>query len=410
MTITSYLQEINIQLSDLREQLIDLLEDRVDKTTLELFDVNDSMQLTYLCQKTQDIHAHVKKIAPIPLSPDYTDSESIYAQIFNVHNNIQYCNNLLRYTLKIYDIDFNNSNKMHELIRFLEDIKLLTTIHVVDVFTAYDNIDYGTIVVSGPELANLTDEVVFTINKQSFSGINGTKTVIVDGVPVKTLSSDATSFSYKFSSDGYHSVRIVDSGIISNSFMIKIHYIYQPTFSLENPTPTNHIGNNAYSVVQQNGEITMIDACLQDGWINKPKWECNFDVKWNNLRYQWFAVLMAFPEKRLLGGWEGCLANPQPDLGTNVTRTPDDCLTVLHQPILNNPSTDWIHVKVERINNDTLVVTKTNDTEGNGTVTLSGCDLLSTYDRLTIGVTSNRGEVKGQPTIKNLIVEEIEEE
>ena len=51
----------------------------------------------------------------------------------------------IRYTLKIYNIDFHNSNKMHELINYLEEIELAMNIFITNI-TSYlnnDNIEIG---------------------------------------------------------------------------------------------------------------------------------------------------------------------------------------------------------------------------------------------------------------------------
>lgn len=182
--------------------------------------------------------------------------------------------------------------------------------------------------------------------------------------------------------------------------------LYNPSFTSENPAPTTRLGNG-YRVTQSNGEITLIDACLTDGWSNEGLWECDYDVKWSNLRYVWFRTLMALPNTVLTGGWEGCVASTQAGLGSNVQRDNNDCLTVLHTSIWNNPSVPYVHINIKKTSPTTLVVTKTGDTANNGTVTFTNCDLLDTYDRLSIGATCNNGTSIGLPTIRNLIVKPL---
>ena len=182
--------------------------------------------------------------------------------------------------------------------------------------------------------------------------------------------------------------------------------MYAPSFTSDNPTPTTRL-DNGYQVSQSNGELTLIGGCISDGWSNEGLWECNYDVKWNGTRYQWFRTLMALPNTALLGGWEGCLVNPQTSLGNNVQRDNNDCLTVVHQSIWDYPSTPCIHINIKKTSPTTLIVTKTGDTANNGTVTFTNCDLLDSYEKMSVGATSNGGSVIGKPTFKNFRVKRI---
>lgn len=132
------MEEINSQLEELRKTLVNILKSRINKQTREYFDVNLSDELTELCKKTKNIHATVKKNAEIPPLPPEILNNSIYANQVKIKNQVQYCNNLLRYTLKIYDIDFNNSNKMHELMNYLTEIELSMNIFITNI-TSYTN-------------------------------------------------------------------------------------------------------------------------------------------------------------------------------------------------------------------------------------------------------------------------------
>ena len=182
--------------------------------------------------------------------------------------------------------------------------------------------------------------------------------------------------------------------------------IYTPPFTSDHPTPTTKL-DSGYQVSQSNGELTMIGGCIADGWSNEGLWECDYDVKWNGTRYQWFRTLMALPNTALLGGWEGCLATPTSGLGSNVQRDNNDCLTVVHQSIWDNPSTPWIHINIKKTAPTTLIVTKTGDTANNGTVTFTNCELLDSYEKMSVGATSNGGSVIGKLTFKNFRVKRI---
>lgn len=121
MTMQDNLQDIIQQLIKSKEDLIAVLSTKKDKTTNDIFNVNDKT-LVELCLATKNIKGTIKQTAIVPTpAPEITQSD-IYSTHINILNKIQYCNNLLRYTLKIYGINFNNSNKLHELIKFLNNI------------------------------------------------------------------------------------------------------------------------------------------------------------------------------------------------------------------------------------------------------------------------------------------------
>ena len=79
--------------------------------------------ITELCQDTELIKSNTYNVATVPTKPKKITSNKIGLKEINIHNKIQYCNNILRYVLRVNDIDFNNSNKMHELIEFIDDIE-----------------------------------------------------------------------------------------------------------------------------------------------------------------------------------------------------------------------------------------------------------------------------------------------
>lgn len=208
-------------------------------------------------------------------------------------------------------------------------------------------------------------------------------------------------------SQGLGDVKIIATYDNLESNELIIHdYLYAPSFTSDNPTPTTRL-DNGYQVSQSNGELTLIGGCISDGWSNEGLWECDYDVKWNGTRYQWFRTLMALPNTILMGAWEGCIASPTSGLGSNVQRDNNDCLTVVHRSIWDNPSTPWIHINIKKTSPTTLVVTKTGDTANNGTVIFTNCELLDTYEKMSVGATSNGGSVIGKPTFKNFRVKRI---
>lgn len=121
MTLQTNLEDIIEQLRASKRELIEALSTKYDRTTNNVFNT-DNKTLIELCEMTQNIRATAKKTAVVPTAPTNISQTDIYSTHINILNKIQYCNNLLRYTLRIYDIDFNNSNQLHDLIKYLYDV------------------------------------------------------------------------------------------------------------------------------------------------------------------------------------------------------------------------------------------------------------------------------------------------
>lgn len=122
-SIRTNLESINTQLPILKQELIELLTGKIDRTTFDYMEINDSMSMIELCTKAGHIYAKKNIPASFPPAPNLRTNNSILQKTLESHNKIQYCNNLLRYALRRYDINFHNSNKLHELIRYLEDVE-----------------------------------------------------------------------------------------------------------------------------------------------------------------------------------------------------------------------------------------------------------------------------------------------
>lgn len=82
-------------------------------------------KMTLLCEDTKKILSDVNNPAIIPkiYSPEGPPPTTLSQYEFNIHDRIQYCNNVLRYTLRKNGIDFQNSNIMQELIKYIGDIE-----------------------------------------------------------------------------------------------------------------------------------------------------------------------------------------------------------------------------------------------------------------------------------------------
>ena len=105
-------------------------------------------RLTALCEDTKKIKCSTNNSATIPPTPDLVNGNTLAINEFNIHNKVQYCNNVLRYTLRKCGIEFNDSydndgnytgiNSMQELIRYINEIKASTSITINDMYSAYD--------------------------------------------------------------------------------------------------------------------------------------------------------------------------------------------------------------------------------------------------------------------------------
>lgn len=183
--------------------------------------------------------------------------------------------------------------------------------------------------------------------------------------------------------------------------------LFNPSFTIEDPARVLSNGNG-FSSNQSDGVWSFTNARLTDGWINQGNWECDYDLKCTGLRYIGFKTLCLLDGATVFGGWENCIATTP--TGT-VTRDNDDCLGLLHSSIWNNPSTDWVHIHIEKTSPTTISVTKTGDTANNGTVNYTW-EELDNIPAFTIGAGNNGGSNYGgnKVMIKNLIVKKLQEE
>ena len=105
-------------------------------------------KLTVLCEDTKKIKCSTNNSATIPPTPDLVNGNTLAINEFNIHNKIQYCNNVLRYTLRKCGIEFNDSydndgnytgiNSMQELIKYINEIKCPASITINEMYSAYD--------------------------------------------------------------------------------------------------------------------------------------------------------------------------------------------------------------------------------------------------------------------------------
>ena len=101
----------------------------VDEHTNDYFELDESLSLTELCQAATRIQSLINNVAVTPSQPILFNNNILYDREKDIHNKIQYCNNLLRYSLKKNGIDFgyvNGStlgcNKMIDLIQYITQI------------------------------------------------------------------------------------------------------------------------------------------------------------------------------------------------------------------------------------------------------------------------------------------------
>ena len=119
--------EIYNQLQNNYLSLYSFLSDKINVDTNNYFSLGGINSITTLCELTTKVKSYVNNSATVPTKPKIRKKTDLYSQEYNIHNKIQYCNNILRYTLRKNGINFNNSNKMHELIGYLNLINCDTT-------------------------------------------------------------------------------------------------------------------------------------------------------------------------------------------------------------------------------------------------------------------------------------------
>ena len=119
---------IQEELESRREELIERLTNLLDERTNDFFveeELEQISSLIDLCKESIKILCPLNIAATTPTAPQNINSNSIYAREKNIHNKVQYCNNILRYTLRKKGINFHNSNSLEELIQYLQQIRLM---------------------------------------------------------------------------------------------------------------------------------------------------------------------------------------------------------------------------------------------------------------------------------------------
>lgn len=162
--------ELDIQnrLINNRNALIEALMLCYDEDTNEhFFDEDwedDGTSLIDLCEMATRIQSMETNVATFPSPPNILKQNTLCNQELNIYNKIQYCNNLLRYSLKKNGINFNNSNKMHELIYYITLINSTKLFkgYISDVYlTADDNIKVTYISYDDLETSNVVKNLSY---------------------------------------------------------------------------------------------------------------------------------------------------------------------------------------------------------------------------------------------------------
>lgn len=118
-------EDIQEAISSRKLELIDVLNNCIDSDTNDSFSFNrnNDYSLIELCTAATRIQSLISNIAPFPQQPNIITPENLCSNELNIRNTIQYCNNLLRYTLKKNGISFQQDlNIMEELIEKIRTI------------------------------------------------------------------------------------------------------------------------------------------------------------------------------------------------------------------------------------------------------------------------------------------------
>lgn len=140
-TILGKEQTIQNLIRQRKEQLINVLNNSIDSATNDFFyfNKNENHPLTFLCKEATRVQSNVNNIVVFPPEPNILTGNSLVAKELNIQNKIQYCNNLLRYSLKKNGISFDSDlNVMEELIR---QIGLIDSVRVYDGYISDINLD-----------------------------------------------------------------------------------------------------------------------------------------------------------------------------------------------------------------------------------------------------------------------------
>ena len=84
-----------------------------------------NMTVSELCLLTTQMFSRKNNSTIEPAPPILSNENNIFENAFKIRNMVQYCNNILRYTLKSRNIDIDDLNQLNELISCLENIELL---------------------------------------------------------------------------------------------------------------------------------------------------------------------------------------------------------------------------------------------------------------------------------------------
>lgn len=187
--------------------------------------------------------------------------------------------------------------------------------------------------------------------------------------------------------------------------------LFNPSFTTEDSASVISNGGNGFSSTQNEGVWSFTNARLSSGWINTEKWECDFDLMCTGLRYIGLKILCLLDGTTIFGGWENCIATTPSGA---ITRDNNDCLGLLHGSIWDNPDTPWVHIHIEKTGPKNISITKTGDTERNGTVNYVW-EQLENIPAFTIGAGNNLAGggtnwSDNKVMIKNLIVKKLSEE
>lgn len=140
-TILGKEQTIQNLIRQRKEQLINVLNNSIDSFTNDFFDFdrNKDYSLTFLCKEATRVQSVIYNVAVFPPEPNILTGNNLIAKELNIQNKIQYCNNLLRYSLKKNGISFDSDlNVMEELIR---QIGLINSVKIYDGYISDINLD-----------------------------------------------------------------------------------------------------------------------------------------------------------------------------------------------------------------------------------------------------------------------------
>ena len=253
-------------------------------------------RLTALCEDTKKIKCSTNNSVTVPPQPTIVNGNTLAINEFNIHNKIQYCNNVLRYTLRKCDIEFNDSydnsgnytgiNSMQELIKLINQIKSPASITINDMYSAYVNpiqLLGDKSLVQTNETYNLIAEVVdkgagISIDFMKDNEILATKTTNENGIATYEVTGDGSGLDKYYAKSGAlksNELTVIDGVLLDKGTSISYNDLFNDMGSF------TRMGDGT-SVYYQNTGSSTYQVYLNRMDFNEKEYAIDIELVENN--------------------------------------------------------------------------------------------------------------------------------